>query len=222
MAMTTKTLLIAASGLAVLAACSTDNGSGNSGGWNSEAGAFIDGGNFGNPTAQNTAVQSGQADFAINLNRRFSEEVPSTVNFAFDSAVLDGVARDALMKQAAWIKAFPEVTFRVYGHTDLVGTEEYNNALGKARANAVVSFFVSQGISKSRLEALVSFGERQPLVVTEGQEPRNRRTVTEVSGFVKNHPGVLHGKYANVIFRGYPASAGSVSNIEGGLSEIGG
>ena len=41
--------------------------------------------------------------------------------------------------------------------------------------------------------------------MTEGQERRNRRTVTEVSGFVKSHPMVLNGKYAAVIFREYVA-----------------
>jgi len=66
---------------------------------------------------------------------------------------------------------------------------------------------VAQGISRSRLQALVSYGETQPLVVTQDQERRNRRTVTEVSGFVQNHPAVLNGKYAAVIFREYVESA---------------
>jgi hypothetical protein len=53
----------------------------------------------------------------------------------------------------------------------------------------------------------VSFGETQPLIVTEGRERRNRRTVTEVSGFVQDHPLILNGKYAEVIWREYVASA---------------
>ena len=62
-------------------------------------------------------------------------------------------------------------------------------------------------MSRSRLEAVVSFGETQPIIVTEGQERRNRRTVTEVSGFVKSNPTVMNGKYAEVVFREYIASA---------------
>ena len=64
-------------------------------------------------------------------------------------------------------------------------------------------FLSSQGISRSRLEALVSFGKTRPLVQTSAPELLNRRTVTEVSGFVKNHPTVLNGKYAAVVFREY-------------------
>jgi peptidoglycan-associated lipoprotein len=44
-------------------------------------------------------------------------------------------------------------------------------------------------------------------VQTTAPELRNRRTVTEVSGFVSRHPTVLNGKYAEVIFREYVESA---------------
>ena len=71
------------------------------------------------------------------------------------------------------------------------------------------------------LEALVSFGETQPLVVTDDRERRNRRTVTEVSGFVSNHPTVLNGKYAEVIFREYVQSATEIPRTSGsGLQSI--
>ena len=83
------------------------------------------------------------------------------------------------------------------------------------RAQAAVTFLVSQGISRSRLEAVVSFGETQPLVATQDEEVRNRRTVTEVTGFVKNHPAVLNGKYAAIIFRDYVAE-GAVQEPGGG------
>jgi len=141
------------------------------------------------------------------LSNRFASEVPSTVNFAFNSAVLDASAQAALRKQANWIRQFPEVRFRVFGHTDLVGSNAYNKRLGLRRARAVVRFLSTQGISSKRLEAVSSLGETQPLVVTANQERRNRRTVTEVSGFVQNHPTVLNGKYAKVIFRDYVESA---------------
>lgn len=194
MAITLRALLFGAS-LSVLAACST------------EIGADLDEGNFGNPTMNNTLIMSGQRDYAVNLANRFASEVPSTINFAFNSAVIDGEAAAALTKQANWIRQFPELRFSVYGHTDLVGGNSYNKSLGLRRAQAALNFLVGQGISRSRLQALVSFGETQPLIVTQNQERRNRRTVTEVSGFVQNHPAVLNGKYAEVIFREYVESA---------------
>jgi peptidoglycan-associated lipoprotein len=172
-----------------------------------EAGYYVDGGSFGNSTMNNTLVMNGERDYAISLANRFAEEVPSMVNFEFDSVALDAAARATLDVQATWIKQFPEVKFRVYGHTDAVGSSYYNKRLGKRRADAVVRYLTSRGISRSRLEAVASFGETQPLVVTQGRERRNRRTVTEVSGFVKRNPTVLDGKYAQIIYREYVASA---------------
>jgi outer membrane protein OmpA-like peptidoglycan-associated protein len=158
---------------------------------------------FGNATMNNTLIQSGQRTYAMQLGRRFSEQVTDTITFAFNSAQINAASAQILVEQANFIKQFPEVRFRVYGHTDLVGSNAYNKALGLRRAQAVVSFFAGQGISRSRLEALASFGETRPVVQTSQAEMRNRRTVTEVSGFVKNHPSVLNGKYAEVIHREY-------------------
>lgn len=178
-----------------------------SGSFFGEAGSELDTADFGNSTMNNTMLQSGERDYAVNLNQRFTAQVPTTVNFAFNSSVLDGAAQRALAQQADWIRQFPEVRFRVYGHTDLVGSDTYNKALGLRRAQAVVAFLTSQGISRSRLEAMVSYGETRPLVYVQTEDVRNRRTVTEVSGFVRNNPTVMNGKYAEIVFRDYVASA---------------
>ena len=197
---TTLRNLVLGASLFVFAACEDAA-------FNSEIGANLDEGGFGNPTMNNALVMSGQRDYSISLANRFAAEVPSTINFAFNSSQIDGEAAAALSRQANWIKQFPELRFSVYGHTDLVGSNGYNKSLGLRRAQAAVNYLVGQGISRSRLQALVSYGETQPLVVTQDQERRNRRTVTEVSGFVQNHPGVLNGKYAAIIFREYVESA---------------
>jgi hypothetical protein len=88
-----------------------------------------------------------------------------------------------------------------------VGSNAYNKSLGQRRANAVVAYLASQGVSRARLEAVASFGETRPLVYTEGPERANRRTVTEVSGLVARRPAPLDGKYAELIYREYVASA---------------
>ena len=62
----------------------------------------------------------------------------------------------------------------------------------------------------------MSFGETRPLVATQNRERRNRRTVTEVSGFVETHTNVLDGKYAQIIYREYVNSAVPASSIAGG------
>ncbi|QBF32954.1 OmpA family protein [Thalassococcus sp. S3] len=201
-------------GTITLAACTTDQGPVGTAFFR-EAGAQVDSGFFGNATANNIMVQSGERDFAIDLARRFASEVPSTITFAFNSAQLDESARQTLRHQADWIRQFPEVRFRVFGHTDAVGSNAYNKRLGLRRANAVVHYLSTLGISRSRLEAVVSFGETRPLIVTEGRERRNRRTVTEVSGFVKRHPTLLDGKYAQVVYREYVESATGQTKLTG-------
>jgi peptidoglycan-associated lipoprotein len=172
-----------------------------------EAGGELDAVGFGAASAHNLRVQTGELSYAVALGQRFAAEVPSTVNFAFDSAALDAQAQVILQRQAHWIRQFPEVTFRVYGHTDLVGSAGYNHNLGLRRARAVVDFLVRNGVSRSRLEALVSHGQTRPLIPTPHPERANRRTVTEVSGFVRRHPTVMDGQYAQIVYREFVESA---------------
>lgn len=200
---TLRLLLICST--ATIAGCSTETNIARS--FYTEAGSEVETTGFGNATMNNTMVQANQQQFAIDLTRRFASDVPNTVNFAFNSAVLDGQAQAVLRQQANWIRQFPEIRFRVYGHTDLVGSNAYNKRLGLRRAQAVVGYLSSLGISRSRLEAVVSFGETKPLVFVQSPNRQNRRTVTEVSGLVAKHPSVLNGKYAEVIWREYVISA---------------
>lgn len=217
-----KTRLVAlATSLTALSACGYLGNDPTYGQFRSEAGSVVDSGTFGNATQNNTLIQNGDRSYTIALARRFADEVPPMVNFAFNSAELDEEARTVLREQAVWIRQFPEVRFRVYGHTDKVGSAGYNKRLGQRRANAVVRYLTSQGIDRSRLEAVASFGETRPLIVTEARERRNRRTVTEVTGFVGRHPDVLDGKYAQIIYRDYVQSADSISTLTG-VGESGG
>lgn len=179
-----------------------------------EAGKPLDSQYFGSANTQNGAVLRGELSYTLQLANRFAEEVPNTINFDFDSAHLDAGARRVLQQQAGWIRQFPEVRFRVFGHTDAVGSQSYNKSLGLRRARAAVNYLVSQGISRDRLEAVASFGETQPLIETDARERRNRRTVTEVSGFIQSRVNTLDGRYAEIIYRGYIESAAVPTTLE--------
>lgn len=178
-----------------------------------EAGSQLDTGTFGNATMNNVLVHSQQRDAMVAVSANFAAAVPTTINFAFDSAQLDGTARTILNQQADFMRQFPEVRFAVYGHTDLVGSRDYNYSLGLRRAQAAVAYLESRGVSRARLEALVSEGETQPIIVTQGRERANRRTVTDVFGFMDGTDGGLNGKYAAIIFREYVASAVPVQGV---------
>ncbi len=196
--------------LLALSACSDPSSS-----YWREAGAELSDGGFGNATMNNVLVHGEQRDAMVALSSRFASTVPTTINFAFNSAELDAAARAALDQQARFINQFPEVRFAVYGHTDLVGSADYNYRLGLRRAQAAVAYLASRGVSTSRLEALVSQGETMPLIATQSPEGANRRTVTDVRGFVESHPGELNGKYAAIIFREYVNSAAPARQVGG-------
>ena len=118
------------------------------------------------------------------LQRQFQAQVPFQVNFGFDEDTLDAEAMDRLDLQADWIIDHPNVKFRVYGHTDRVGNVDYNADLGMRRAQRVVDYLVSKGVEEDRLEAMLSFGEENPLIDTEARERMNRRAETEVHEYI--------------------------------------
>lgn len=209
-----KALTLTAAALTALSACGSTTDPTYSG-FSGEAGLATNDGGFGNATMNNTLVQTGDSTYRLNLAQRFAAEVPTTINFAFNSYQLDEAARATLRAQANFIRQFPEVRFTVFGHTDLVGSAAFNYGLGLRRAETAVLYLTSQGISRSRLDAVVSRGLTQPLVLTNDPERQNRRTVTEVSGFVQDNPTVMNGKYAEIIFRDYVASAGVPATNEG-------
>lgn len=214
-----RSLLTATSILALVAACSEGDLITK---LDRETGLLANSDLLGSSVQNNIDYQTGAKTYAVELGERFNREVPDTVTFAFNSATLDAQARSILARQANFIRQFPEVRFRVYGHTDLVGSAAYNKNLGLRRARAVVNFFSSQGISTSRLEAMASYGETQPVVNTPDREQRNRRTVTEVSGFVEDNPLILNGKYAEVVWREYTESATQIQPLGEGDSGGGG
>lgn len=208
--------LLASSALLALVACGESSTS-----WDRELGSEVDKGEFGNATMNNVLIQTGQLDYAVALAQRFTAEVPDTINFEFNRSDLSDEAKAILQKQANFIRQFPEVRFRVFGHTDLVGSAGYNQSLGLRRAQAAVAYMVSLGVDKARLEAVISYGKTRPLIATNEPEMRNRRTVTEVSGFMQSHPLVLNGKYAAIIWRDYvnsavprhPTNSGATSDV---------
>jgi outer membrane protein OmpA-like peptidoglycan-associated protein len=102
-----------------------------------------------------------------------------TVNFANGSADLtpDAVRTLDELGRALASQDLSAYRFRIEGHTDTVGSREYNRALSERRAAAVVEYVAKKfGVDPSRLQP-VGMGEDGLLVPTPPQtpEPRNRR-----------------------------------------------
>jgi OOP family OmpA-OmpF porin len=102
-----------------------------------------------------------------------------TVNFANGSAELTPDAMRTLdeLGKALSSQDLAAYKFRIEGHTDTVGSRDYNRALSERRAEAVVGYVAKKyGVDPSRLQA-IGMGEDGLLVPTPVQtpEPRNRR-----------------------------------------------
>jgi outer membrane protein OmpA-like peptidoglycan-associated protein len=74
------------------------------------------------------------------------------------------------------IKKYPDLHFEIEGHTDSVGSFEYNMDLSQKRAKTVMNYFISKGVVVSQLSS-IGYGETQPIDTNETPEgkARNRR-----------------------------------------------
>jgi len=94
-------------------------------------------------------------------------------------------AREKLAKISGIILAHPGLKLEIEGHTDSVGTEEYNQQLSENRAGAVRDYLMQQGIAINSLTAR-GLGETTPVASndTAAGRQQNRRVELIVSGDV--------------------------------------
>ena len=97
--------------------------------------------------------------------------------FGFDECKLRNSARVSMLQLAALIHKNPETCFLIEGHTDSIGSAEYNALLGLQRAAAVRAWLQGNGIPTDRVY-IRSCGNNAPLVAVSGdreKEALNRR-----------------------------------------------
>ncbi len=85
---------------------------------------------------------------------------------------LEDKSKTELKKVTQFIKANPDLRVEISGHTDNVGSKEYNQSLSEKRARSVYEFLLEQGIPPVKLE-VKGFGADKPLV--ENNTPENRQ-----------------------------------------------
>ena len=84
------------------------------------------------------------------------------VSFDYDMSLIRDDQRAMLQKNADYLRRWTSVRVTIEGHADARGTNEYNMALGAARAKAVERALVALGVSSTRLDT-ISYGEEVPL-----------------------------------------------------------
>ena len=107
------------------------------------------------------------------------------VNFDFDKSTLRPDAIAILNEAVDILKRYPDLRVEVAGHTDLCGSDTYNQGLSERRARAVYDYLTSNGVDAGRLVGPNGYGESRPLVQTAQTLPdckneTNRRTELNV------------------------------------------
>jgi len=107
---------------------------------------------------------------------RQKPNVDLSIQFEFDSAKLLPESRPLLDNLAKAINSdkLRGFTFVVEGHTDIVGSTEYNQKLSDQRALSVLAYLASKGVSKERLKALGK-GSTELLMPDKPDAAENRR-----------------------------------------------
>ena len=107
----------------------------------------------------------------------------SDVLFDTGSFTLKPGAREKLAKISGIVLAHPGLNLQIEGHTDSVGTDEFNQQLSERRADSVRDFLAQQGVAASSITAR-GFGKTQPVATNDTAEgrQRNRRVELVVNG----------------------------------------
>lgn len=100
----------------------------------------------------------------------------SGVLFDFNSSKVNPQVNENLIKFSETLKQYPDTEILVAGHTDNVGTAEYNMKLSQQRADAVSSVLKANSVTRNRL-TILGYGEKNPVAdnVSDSGREQNRR-----------------------------------------------
>ena len=100
----------------------------------------------------------------------------NVVYFDFNKYDIKAEYRDMLQGMADTLKQYPSIVVLIAGNCDERGTEEYNQALGERRAQAVYDYMIRLGVPAEQLD-VISFGEDRSAIKGSNEEAwaKNRR-----------------------------------------------
>ena len=129
------------------------------------------------PIQKITELQTAVADSLTLLKESMPKNL--TIYFEFDKVKFktDPQTDIRISEFKNWLEKSPSSIISITGHTDLVGTTDYNHSLGLSRAGVIKKYLMEKGISSSKITT-DSKGEDQPLgdyLTAEGRA-KNRRT----------------------------------------------
>lgn len=144
------------------------------------------------PIYKRGSVEEAEAVDTVNTdteNEDYAASIPqqpvaTTVHFAFDSYQLREEAEDELDTLVDSVEDLKptHLTVHLSGHTDSIGSDDYNDSLSKKRADAVKSYLQQYDMNVSVSWDMESYGEDRPIATNETESGReqNRRVHVEV------------------------------------------
>jgi outer membrane protein OmpA-like peptidoglycan-associated protein len=137
--------------------------------------------------ASTDKVQSLEYDFVLKKAVAGSRLVLRNIYFDFDKVTLKDESLFEINKLYNMLAENSRLVVEISGHTDNIGTKEYNKDLSYRRARAVVNVLTRKGIDAARIMA-TGYGEEKPLVSNDDERDGreiNRRVEFKVMRFIQ-------------------------------------
>lgn len=127
---------------------------------------IVNNNNNGNDSNKDTTgfINSDSLNVLIDNNTIIEDSDIKPIYFAFDKADLTSKSIAELDRIVTYLGKYPSVKLIISGHTDAMGSEEYNKLLSQKRINSTIAYLNSRGINSNRIVKTVSHGESKPAV----------------------------------------------------------
>ncbi len=104
------------------------------------------------------------------------------IYFAFDKSEFNsGTIPDQYLEESnKYLQENQQASLSITGHTDSVGSDEYNQALGMRRAQSVSTYFEAHGVPANRI-SIQSMGEKDPAYNNNTMEGRAKNRRSEIT-----------------------------------------
>ena len=109
-----------------------------------------------------------------------------TILFDTGKSTIKPQSEEVLGNIADILDDYPNVTFRIEGHTDSTGSAELNQRLSQERAQSVMNYLIEKGIPSERMTA-VGYGEDRPIADNNTREGRRTNRRVEIHGETPNN-----------------------------------
>jgi len=122
-------------------------------------------------------------NFSMKKMKVGASVVLHNIFFEFNSSTLTPESYPELARVIKFMDSNPTIRVEIDGHTDNVGSAEYNLKLSEERAKSVARYLIKQGVDPSRI-MYKGFGFSQPVATNETEEGRaqNRRVEFKIIG----------------------------------------